>query len=171
MNIFLSCSDFRISWNKLNPKPVFASTTFGSIASICKSGFSISSTYSQPTLLNNTIRHSKKETTYFTKCVISCFIHISPHIIYINVRQTHRIRCKSELDRIHPLLESTTLWLVTNADAAHSDSHLPQNRILSEVITFQKFRGFLSVSSMLTIDFILLNPYFHGTINRIGAPC
>ena len=30
--------------------------------------------------------------------------------------------------------------------------------------------GWLSVSRISTIDLIPLNPYFHGTTSRIGAP-
>ena len=35
---------------------------------------------------------------------------------------------------------------------------------------FQLVCGRRSVKWMRTMDFALLNPYFHGTMTRIGAP-
>ena len=35
---------------------------------------------------------------------------------------------------------------------------------------FQVVGGWWSVSVIFTTDLMLLNPYFHGTTNRIGAP-
>ena len=35
----------------------------------------------------------------------------------------------------------------------------------------QKLFGRLSVNSMETMDLMLLKPYFHGVMSRMGAPC
>jgi hypothetical protein len=35
---------------------------------------------------------------------------------------------------------------------------------------FQLVCGWRSVKLILTMDLMLLNPYFHGTISRNGAP-
>ncbi len=35
---------------------------------------------------------------------------------------------------------------------------------------FQVLRGWVSRKLIFTIDFTFLNPYFHGTISRSGAP-
>ena len=67
--------------------------------------------------------------------------------------------------------QSFVPWLATNEDAQRLDLHSPKSHILAVLSVFQKVRGLRLVNSMLTIDLILLKPYFHGTIRRMGAPC